>query len=248
MKITPKKNRLLTILTTILVLCSVKGLHAQVQWVGDTSSTWSTAANWSPAVAPVAGDTLVFTNAGLAGVSLVNDLPNGTVFEKLTFQTNGAVWSITGNDIGLIAGIANEGDANATINNNIVLGSATNVIGFDGVSAATVNLDGVISDGGNGYGFIKRGQGNLVLKGLNTFTGPIQMNGGKVTFDNSFTNLGLSTNIICGGNSTSTLFDNTGVVSLSTTNGYISNYVITVNAGATFAWDSLVNTLCDAKY
>jgi autotransporter-associated beta strand protein len=45
---------------------------------------------------------------------------------------------------------------------------------------STLDVAGVISDGGSGYGLIKLGDGTLKLDGANTFTGPISIGAGTV--------------------------------------------------------------------
>lgn len=49
----------------ILLLSSYPMSAATRTWTGTASSSWTTAGNWSPASVPIAGDDLVFTQAGL---------------------------------------------------------------------------------------------------------------------------------------------------------------------------------------
>ncbi len=48
-----------------------------------------------------------------------------------------------------------------------------------------VYFDGVLGDGGKGYGFIKSGTSALVLGGNNTFTGAVTINDGTITLANA---------------------------------------------------------------
>ena len=50
---------------------------ATVTWVGNASTNWNLAANWSGSSVPATNDSLVFTNAGTAGALLNNDIPAG---------------------------------------------------------------------------------------------------------------------------------------------------------------------------
>jgi fibronectin-binding autotransporter adhesin len=217
-----------------LLLCSANSLLAADTWVGNTDANWSTPANWSPANAPVAGDSLIFTNAGTSGASLNNDLANGTAFNGIFFTTNGAAYIISGNDIGLNGTITSSNASAITINNNLDL-AATGTV--NPRSAGIFALAGVISDGGNGYGFTKSGTSSSVLSlsGANTFTGTFTMNAGTVNLNSGVNNLGAGTNIVCGGNSTSTFVDNVGGIVIP------GSDLVTVNGTATAAFKSVFN-------
>lgn len=228
------KTKPLKTFLALLFLLPAGCLLAQDTWVGNTDANWSTPANWSPANAPVGGDFLVFTNAGTGGASLNNDLAAGTILSGILFTTNGAAYTISGNDIGLNGTITSSNASAITINNNIVL-AATGIV--NPRTAGVLTLAGVISDGGNGYGFTKNGVSASVLSlwGANTFTGPFTMNGGTVNLNTGIENLGAGTNIICGASSTSTLVDNVGGLVIP------SNYLITANGTATAAFRSVFN-------
>ena len=217
-----------------LLLCSASSLLAQDTWVGNTDANWSTAANWSPASAPVAGDSLIFTNAGTGGASLNNDITAGTVFSGIFFTTNGAAYTISGSDIGLNGTITSSNASAITINNNIIL-AATGTV--NPRSAGILTLAGVISDGGNGYGFTKSGTSSstLGLWGVNTFTGSFSMNAGTVNLYNDITSMGAGTNIVFGGNSTSTLVDYVGGLVVP------SSDLITVTGSSTAQFKSMYN-------
>ena len=67
-------------------------------WDGSgTDNNWTTAANWSDSVAPIAGDTLVF--AGSTRPSPNDDLPGGTVLDSITFANGG--FTLTGGNVKL---------------------------------------------------------------------------------------------------------------------------------------------------
>jgi fibronectin-binding autotransporter adhesin len=64
-------------------------------WTGAVSAQWSNAANWSPAVAPIPGEPLIFP-AGVARTDMTNDLPAGFVVGPLDFRTS---YTLSGNPL-----------------------------------------------------------------------------------------------------------------------------------------------------
>ena len=64
-------------------------------WLGTFNALWSNANNWGGGT-PLAGDKLVFT-AGALNKTITNDLPAGTSFKSLTFQSPG--YTLAGNRI-----------------------------------------------------------------------------------------------------------------------------------------------------
>src|ERR1039458_8103806 len=94
---------------TLLLLFALLGATqlasaASDTWVGNTDNTWGTAANWSPAVTPVAGDSLSFGAVGISGPILNNTLTPGTAFSGLTFSSGGSAFTL--NDFGIQIGRA----------------------------------------------------------------------------------------------------------------------------------------------
>ena len=88
-------------------------------WTGAsaTSGNWSTAANWSGGVAPVAGDILSFSDAGARKTSNTNNFPAGRTFS--TINVFGGGYRLRGNSV--------------TISNYVTAGSpsGTNIIDLD---------------------------------------------------------------------------------------------------------------------
>ena len=69
------RNKPLSWLAALLLMSSAGGMMAAtLNWVGNTDANLGTAANWSPAQAPAAGDVLVFEVEGTSGSALVNNL------------------------------------------------------------------------------------------------------------------------------------------------------------------------------
>src|SRR4051812_19602824 len=82
---------------------------------GGTDSNWSTPANWSPAQAPVAGDSLSFP-PGVSKLTSHNDLPADTSLGTITLTGSG--YTLTGNSVS--AAVDGSGQ-NATLDNTISL-------------------------------------------------------------------------------------------------------------------------------
>ncbi len=152
-------------------------------WTGlGFDSLFSNAANWDAGV-PTAGADLVFP-AGPTSLSPVNDLTAGTVFHSLALTGGG--YSLSGNTIGLNAGITGFGTINndlvitqpqtftpsstLLITGNITLGASTLTLSTG--SGGVVQISGQITGTG---GISSSGAIIVVLSGANTYTGPTQV-------------------------------------------------------------------------
>lgn len=101
------------ILSLLLALAVIPGLAATRTWDGGgTDANWSTAANWSTDVAPVAGDALVFP-ATAAQFTSNNDIGFLTTFPAITIE--GGTYTLNGNPIRLSSSILANGGT-TTIN------------------------------------------------------------------------------------------------------------------------------------
>lgn len=67
----------------------------------------------------------------------------------------------------------------ATLNGAVVLGTDSSI----GSAGGTFTVNAVISDGGSGYGFTKRGGGTVVLTAANTYGGPTGVAAGTLRLD-----------------------------------------------------------------
>ena len=90
-------------------------------WTGlGADANWSTAANWSPAGAPVAGDDLVFP-AGAAQLSNFNDTASSTSYNTLSFTGPVGGYNLSGFSIHLPAGLTADNSALNTVSLDITL-------------------------------------------------------------------------------------------------------------------------------
>lgn len=163
-------------------------------WTGGhaTSGNWTTAANWSGGVAPVAGDILNFVEAGANKTTTTNNFAAGTTFSTINcFGASG--YRLRGNRVTITNSIFVGNPPGAhIIDLDITLGGpdrSVSVTAFDNNGSLTINGDinlngrdlliegsgditiaGVISGTGN---LLKFNQGDLDLAGLgaNTFSG-----------------------------------------------------------------------------
>ncbi len=102
---------------------------------GGTDNNWSSPANWTDDIAPVAGDLLVF--AGDLRTSSNNDFPAGTMFDSITFAGDGL--TLSGNSVTLspTGGVAID---NVLGQNRIDLAIAPESTGAVVVEAGTLEL------------------------------------------------------------------------------------------------------------
>lgn len=96
-------------------------------WISNTASTWATAASWSPAAVPIAGDDVVFTGTNNGQCTV-----GAATVTILSLTTTG----YTGN---LIV------NARLTVGGNMTLSSTNNI---SGTSDITVNTNSTITSAG----------------------------------------------------------------------------------------------------
>ena len=136
-------------------------------WTGQgQNNRWSTAQNWQGNVAPLAGDSLVFS--GTAQTATCNDLAAGTSFQSIEFQSTG--FSISGNSLALPdGGTITLDTGSAGISANLVAAGELDTVANPG---STLTVSGVISEAAPGAGSLDLdGGGQLVLTASNTFSG-----------------------------------------------------------------------------
>lgn len=96
-------------------------------WISNTSSTWATAASWSPAGVPAAGDDVIFTGVN-NGQCTVGAATNAL----LSLTTTGYTGNLIVNAILTVAG-------------NVTLSSTNNI---SGTSNITISANSLITPGG----------------------------------------------------------------------------------------------------
>ncbi len=190
-------------------------------WKGGTSASWSTIGNFTtdlagttPRSAALDGSTSVtFVASGASNISTTLDA--SYVINNLTFNTGGVtIANGTCTNTLTIASAADgvtvatgAGSSADTISANVVLGGSQSWSVVD--SNSVLNVSGVISDGGSGYGITKTGAGTLNLSGLNSYSGATTVSGGTLIVGTSVTSgangaLGNATSAITLGDSATT--------------------------------------------
>jgi hypothetical protein len=110
-------------------------------WTGNCSNKWSDACNWSPAAAPVFGETLDFGAYNVGGLDPTNDLPSGFAVGGLTL--NG--FEIDGNPITLMGDIST-GPFGGAVRMPVKIGAGVHLrcpyFGTVDVNGQTVVIDG----------------------------------------------------------------------------------------------------------
>ncbi len=142
-----------------------------------TDSNALTAANWTTAIAPKVGDSLVFD--GSTRLTVNNDLAADTILGGITFNSTAGAFTLNGNSITLSGNITDNSTATQTINFSIRPDAFRTL---NVATGGTLNIAGVIT-GSNGI--IKAGAGMLVLSASNAFTGGLIINGGLVKMANA---------------------------------------------------------------
>ncbi len=180
-----------------LPLCE-RATAATLTWTGAAGdNSIANRLNWSPAQAPLAGDTLIF--AGATG--LAPQLAANLSIAGLSFGSTAQAFVLGGAGIYTVGsgGIANGSTTAKTINNGIVLGAsqawnaASGSLAFGGAvnlqaftltvsGAQGTTITGVISGSG---ALVQNGPGTLALAGANTFTGGMTITAGTLQLNAS---------------------------------------------------------------
>jgi len=176
---------------------------ATVTWDGSTSGNWATSTNWQGNAVPVASDQLVFPATGVTTLIMVNNLPAGTTFNRMTFAQPG--YELTGNAVTMDVASATVPriDVTHTTGESLVnvpltvsspltlsaaaggrlhLGSLADIsFGADGLTlsgAGTIELDGTTSGTGN---VVMSGGGTYIFDASQNATGTYSLLSGGLT-------------------------------------------------------------------
>ena len=180
-----------------VVVAPQAGAATTLTWTGGgADANWSTAANWNPAQAPQAGDSLVFPSGAARPVNN-NDLQADTAIAAITLS--GTAYTLGGNAVSLGQLVQS---SSTTISDTVslplhALASVTQTAGESsalGVTGSivlsnngtlalsadrTLNITGLIS--GTGASVQASGDGRIVLSGANTYTGSTTRQSGTGT-------------------------------------------------------------------
>jgi autotransporter-associated beta strand protein len=182
---------------------------------GGGNANQSTSANWAGALAPIDGDTLTFLGS-------TNTSPNVDVIqsaEAINFASAAtATFAVSGNALGIAAGITNSSASNQIVNNALTL-LAAQTFNSGTASGGALTLGGSITNAGNTLTLA--GSNNLTLSGAITGTGGVTLQGsGIATLSNTANTYTGATNII------------SGTLALT---GALGNTAIAVGSGGTLA-------------
>ena len=136
---------------------------ATLTWVGGSGTSWSTAANWSPATAPVSGDALVFS--GTSNLTSQNDI-SGLTLSGISVSAGAGAFTLSGQSVMLSGTIDAQATTTQTLALPLVLVGDLTV----NADAGLVILSGDISGTGN---VIKTGRNGVRFSGNNTFVGSL---------------------------------------------------------------------------
>lgn len=168
-------RRPLASLFPLCLLLLTSGGHVRatdVTWTGNSSTIFSTAANWS--VAPQSGDVLIFGAAGSSGLLLNDDLAAGFNLGGLIFNGPDA-FVIGGASFALAGNLVNLSTSLQTISNGFTLAGPSTFTTTAG--GGNLKLGGAIGGAG---GITVAGGGTLTLTGANTYAGGTAVSGGML--------------------------------------------------------------------
>ena len=228
---------------------------ATLTWTGAAGdNNTATAANWSPAQAPVNGDVLIY--AGAAG--LAPQMNSALTVGSLSFSSTATVFTLGGTGTYTVnGGITNNSTSAETINTALRLGANQNWNATSGnltingalnlqtftltnVGGKTTTINGVIS----GTGGIFQNKGKLTLNGNNTFSGANTLKSGTLNLGSN-TAIGTGALSITGNGK----LDATGgartignALKIGTSFTYVGTNALTINGAASMSGNSTITT------
>ncbi len=200
-------------------------------WNLSGGGSWNTAGNWTPAGVPNGAGAAAVLGSSITGPSSITLDGNETV-GTLSFNnpnqsytvasgTGGSLIFDNGSTSARLAGSAGTHTISApvTLNSNL----------FATISAGSVTIGGVISEGSAGKSITMDGAGTLVLGVANSYTGGTNLNGGVLQINTNqslgtgavtFTGSGTLQAGAAGLSPTNTIAVNSGVIGSINTNGF----------------------------
>jgi autotransporter-associated beta strand protein len=145
---------------------------------GGGSYLWTANANWGGATAAV-DSYLQFGPSGMPSpISTRNDFAPGAPFRSLTFTAEASAYTLQGNRIRLSGPVRNLGSSEQAIGFDVELVSGGGTFDDQG---GTLTMSGAVSGTGP---LLKTGLGELVLTGVNSYTGGTVVSAGTLTMSN----------------------------------------------------------------
>lgn len=177
-----------------------------VLWSGGAgTNAWGSGANWSPVGVPNNTSNVTFDNSIVALLPATVALGANRNANSLVFNTGNAFSLINGGGnrtlnlaSGSITRSTTSSGAQSLAFSTLALGANGN-FSIDG--GGTFTISSAISDGGNGYSVTKNGSGLIILSGINTFGGDVNINAGTLSVgtDANLGNTGVNNTIALNG-------------------------------------------------
>jgi T5SS/PEP-CTERM-associated repeat protein len=205
-----------------LALAGSSAAHAQLAWVGNTSTDWTDATNWNPAVTPdITQAVLIDTgsgnqpvlsgNVGSANIVTIGTDANSTANTSLTLNTGA---NLTANNVILGANVLSFGTANFTDAGTIANISQNLTVGSSGFGNLTIANGAFVTDDQGFIGASSGANGTAAVTGANsTWISNTQLTVGN-TGNGSLT-ISAGANVTTGAGSIGAAAASSGIVSVT---------------------------------
>ncbi len=177
----------LLVLVAFLLGAFLAPASAQTWNGAGANGNWTTNANWNTGSAPFYTNSPYFplptanvTFDGSTRTTVNVDAAPTNYLNSLAFASTAGAFTLNNGTIGIVGNFSSASANTETINSNLSLVNSQTW----NISAGKVVLNGVLSDSFY-ITLTKNGAGELDLNGVNTWTGPIVINGGNVRLTNS---------------------------------------------------------------